>query len=140
MCRAGGAADTLPMMPHNGSACQLEVPHWHLKFEVANCNLKVLGHPHLFEIAICDLKDSASSGDNRNMKIVLAAAYAAHPERFTGGSPAAGGPHGSLDQPTQYPGALARSFEYAASTRPSDLPTRAPSRSLPSIAAQSQRS
>ena len=75
------------MMPHNGSACQLEVPIWHLKFEVANCNVKVLGRPHLFEVADCDLKDSASSGVNRNMNLVLAAAYAAHPERFPGGLP-----------------------------------------------------
>jgi len=59
---------------------------------------------------------------------VLATAYGAHPERFPGGlSPAASVPHGSLDQPTQCPGALAPRIEAPAS----DLPTRPPSRSLP---------
>ena len=69
MCRPGDAAGTLPMMPHNGSACQSSGPS------------------PLFEIAIGDLKDSASPGVNRKLKLVLAAAYATHPERFLGGPP-----------------------------------------------------
>jgi len=35
------------MMPHDDGACP---------FEVANCNLKVLGRPPLFEVANCDLR------------------------------------------------------------------------------------
>jgi putative transposase len=43
---------------------------------------------------------------------VLAAAYAAHPERFSGEFPQPPAcPHGGLDQPTRRPAALARIIE-----------------------------
>jgi hypothetical protein len=65
---------------------------------------------------------------------VLAAAYAAHPERFPGGLPQP--PELPVEvwiNPPKPPGRT----QASARTQPSDLPTRAPSRSLPSIAAQS---
>jgi hypothetical protein len=67
---------------------------------------------------------------------VLATAYAAHPERFPGGLPQP--PACPTDVWINPPHSLGRSHA-ASSTRPSDLPSRAPSRSLPSIAAQSSR-
>jgi putative transposase len=66
--------------------------------------------------------------------IVLATAYAAHPERFTAGLPHP--PTLPMEVWINPPTALGRSH---GSSRPSALPTRAPSRSLPSIAAQSSR-
>ncbi len=67
---------------------------------------------------------------------VLAAAYAAHPERFPGGRPQP--PAFPTEVWINPPHTLGRSHA-ASRVRPSDLPTRAPSRSLPSIAAQSSR-
>ena len=67
---------------------------------------------------------------------VLATAYAVHPERFPGGLPQ------PPARPTEVwinpPNILGRS-RAASRSRPSDLPTTAPSRSLPSIAARSER-
>jgi putative transposase len=66
--------------------------------------------------------------------IVLAAAYAAHPERFLGGLPQP--PACPTEVWINPPHTLGRSHP-ASSSWPSDLPTGAPSRSLPSIAAES---
>jgi putative transposase len=65
---------------------------------------------------------------------VLAAAYAAHPERFPGGLPQP--PACPTEVWINPPHTLGRSHA-SPRTRPSDLPTRAPSRSLPSIVTQS---
>jgi putative transposase len=65
---------------------------------------------------------------------VLATAYGAHPERFPGGLPQP--PACPTEVWINRPHSLGR-LHAASSTRPADLPTRAPSRSLPSIAARS---
>ena len=67
---------------------------------------------------------------------VLAAAYAAHPERFPGGLPQP--PACPTEVWINPPHSLGHSHA-ASSTWPAHLPTRAPSRSLPSIVAQSSR-
>jgi hypothetical protein len=67
---------------------------------------------------------------------VLATAYAVHPERFPGGLPQP--PACPTEVWINPPNTLGRS-PTASRSRPSDLPTRAPSRSLPSIAARSER-
>jgi hypothetical protein len=68
--------------------------------------------------------------------LVLATAYGAHPERFPGGLPQP--PACPTEVWINPPHPLGRSYA-ASRTRPFDLPARAPSRSLPSIAAQSSR-
>jgi putative transposase len=65
---------------------------------------------------------------------VLATAYGAHPERFPGGPPQP--PACPTEVWINRPQTLGRSHA-ASSARPSALPTRAPSRSLPSIVSQS---
>ena len=65
---------------------------------------------------------------------VLAAAYAAHPERLPGGLPQP--PACPTEVWINPPDTLLRSHA-SSRTRPADLPARAPSRSLPSIAVQS---
>ena len=69
-------------------------------------------------------------------RATVLAAYAAHPERFPRGLPQ------PPVCPTEFwinaPNTLGR-LHAASRTRPSDLPTRAPSRSLPSVAALSER-
>jgi putative transposase len=67
---------------------------------------------------------------------VLAAAYGAHPERFAGGLPQPPACPTEVWINPPHPLGCAHA---ASRTRPSDLPTRAPSRSLPSIAPQSSR-
>jgi putative transposase len=67
---------------------------------------------------------------------VLATAYAMHPERFPAGLPHP--PVCPAEVWINPPHALGRSHA-ASRSRPSHLPRRAPSRSLPSIAAQSLR-
>jgi len=65
---------------------------------------------------------------------VLATAYGVHPERFPGGLPQPPPlPVEGWINPPKPP----RRSQASSRTQPSDLPTRAPSRSLPSIAAQS---
>lgn len=68
---------------------------------------------------------------------VLATAYGAHPERFPGRFPQP--PACPREVWINPPNAPVRSHA-SSRTWPSDLPTRAPSRSLPSILTQSQRS
>jgi hypothetical protein len=65
---------------------------------------------------------------------VLATAYSLHPERFPGGLPQP--PACPTEVWINPPHSLGRSHA-ASRTRPSDLPTRARSRSLPSIVPQS---
>jgi hypothetical protein len=65
---------------------------------------------------------------------MLATAYAAHPERFPGGLPQP--PACPTEVWINPPNSLVR-LHALSRARPSALPTRAPSRSLPSIAAQS---
>jgi putative transposase len=67
---------------------------------------------------------------------VLATAYGAHPERFPGGLPQP--PACPTEVWINPPNAPVRSHP-ASRPRPSDLPTRPPSRSLPPIAAQPSR-
>jgi putative transposase len=122
-----------PAFPERFGAIQDARAHCHVFFpwyNVAHHHSSLgLLTPHDVHHGLAEQRVAARAG-------VLATAYGAHPERFPGGLPQ------PPARPTEVwinpPHGLGRAHAPSRS-RPSDLPTRAPSRSLPSVGAPSSR-